>query len=276
MAIAYLNSTTSFAAAGWSDATGFVNTADLVVNNRGINIQTALDQSALTEGIDSLDIEKTATGSIGGAGASLILEANTGLARVTNNAPVSLYLASKTGVATTLFACGGSSENHLTGGAFTTVSVASGLCNIKAATTVTTFYALGGSGVIEANANPIVTAYIIGGSWIIKRGVTTLFIDPRASVTFEGNEDGAGYALATVHLRNQGTLSIISGSVTTLNKYAGTLDTSRQNRALTITNLNNYTGTSQAVNALTTVTTETFIGGLNKVATPTPGSPGGG
>lgn len=282
MATEYLSSTTTFGGTVWSGA-ALATAGDYVINIQGLNITGGLDATGVTSGIDSLDIESTATGRIGGAAAgSFEVEANTGVARVTNRGAVTLYLAAKglvgaTDHITNFAASNG--ENYLTGGGFTNVAISRGArCDINASTVVTNFYATGGSGTIAPNATALTLAYITGGSWVIERTVTTLILGPGASVTYNGNKDGNGYAITTANLYGRARLNLLSGNVPTLNKFGGIIDTTRTERALTIggTAFNNYTGIPQEASSLATISNETFPGALSKVVEPIPGAPGEG
>ena len=271
MATTYLTSTTDLAAANWDDATGHAEAADLVVNIPGLNVQTGLDQSAVTNGIDSFDIQPPAAGKIGGAGASYTVEANTGVARVTNHGRVEFYFASDG--TTTNFDCGSSSTNYITGGTVTNVTVQGGaVCNVKAAAVVTNFYANGGSGVIEDNATALTLAVINSGTWVIKREVTALIVGPRADVTID--TDASVVTAATL---NGGIMRTKTGNVPTLTLNAGTVDKSRASKALTIggTAFSNRTSKSVKGTDLVTVSNETFPGGLRILEPTSEGVPPG-
>jgi hypothetical protein len=239
MAIAYLNEgAVSLAAANWSDAIGFAEDATLVIPTGSQTVTTSLDQSAVTNGIDTLDILPGFTGRIGGAGyGSLKLRATSGVTnRVVYNAGGgSLYLQAA-GAANTIttFWMSSLGSCYLTGGTFTNLVLGQGSLSVDSTTEVTTPNLNGGSAIVQAGT-AAGTATISGGSHVWKRGFTTMNVYGRGRITI----DAGSTALTTLSILSpEAEVTLISsGTITTVNNW-GRLLADKITRDITITNYN--------------------------------------
>jgi hypothetical protein len=169
MATKYLaEGATTFASPAWSGG-AIEDTNDLVIERNFGSVQAGLNQSALTDGINSLWIKDNVTsGTIGGPGGSFIADADISSASfVSNFGAVSLYYAS--GGDDTLcqnFNCGGASRNWLTGGIFTNIGVAGGSIAVNESSVVTNIYGSAGGGTLEYNATkPTLAVFTAATGW---------------------------------------------------------------------------------------------------------------
>lgn len=222
MAIAYLNEgAVSLAAANWSDATGFAEDATLVIPSGSQTITTDLDQSAVTNGIDTLEILPGFTGRIGGSGyGSLKLRATNGVTnRVVYNAGGgSLYLqaAGSGGNTITDFWMSSLGSCYLTGGTFTGTVLGQGSLSVDATTVLTNATFNGGSAVVQAGT-AATTINVSGGSHVWKRGLTTLNVYGDGRITI----DASGTALTTLNVLSPRAEVVLlsSGTITTVNNW---------------------------------------------------------
>ena len=240
MAIAYLNEgSVSLAAANWSDSTGFANAATLVISSGSQTITTALDQSALSAGIDTIDILPGFTGRIGGPGfGSLKVDADEGGAthRIIYNAGGgSLYL--QAGGDNTLisnFWMSSLGSCYLTGGTFTNVVLGQGSLSVDATTVLTDPIFDGGTAIVQAGT-AATSVTVRGGAHVWKRGATTINVHGRGRLTI----DCAGVAITTINILSPDAEVILlsSGTITTVNNW-GRLTADKLSRAVTITTYN--------------------------------------
>ena len=183
MAIAYLNEgATSLAAANWSDAIGFANAAQLVINKPGAqSIQTSLDQSALGTGIEYLDIFAPFSGTIGGTGGSLRCDADgtaysaaNQLSRVRVESGTLYYSATGGSTLAHIVQVGGSGNLYVTGGIVNNFQAYGGRYNISDQVTFGASGEVnldGGTGIIETHASDLIDAVVVtAGSHTLKRG----------------------------------------------------------------------------------------------------------
>ena len=244
MAIAYLNSTTSLAAAGWSDATGFGLGADLVINIAGLNVQNDLDQS--TNIIDSLDIERNASGSANVATMEI------GIASEITNVDNSLQ-----------------GKTYLTGGTFDTATCQGGALYVKPGAQLDTkLVVIGGICVIEQHASvDIDEIVVVGGICRVERTIGTSIVVAGGVCTIDTDSNA-------VPLVDQygGRVFHETGDVTAYNYYGGVYDQSRLEKAATISTLANNTNRKVQEADLLTITSQTFPGGL-RIIDPIPGAP---
>ena len=226
--MAYLNEgATSLAAANWSDSTGFADNATLEIKypfGDGSPVTAGLDQSGLTEGIDSLDISAGARGQIGNNGTSLEVDADSATSDyVRNRGNVTLYLAaSGDDDLIQNFDFGGRSRNFLTDGTFTNITGDGGELTVTESAVVTNFYAAGGSGVIKYNSTEITTAVITGGTWTIERGVNTLYVGEGARVIYDP-DDSVSHTGNTLDISG-GVIDWRFGAIPTINARGGQID----------------------------------------------------
>lgn len=221
---------TSFAAANWSDATGFADNATLVVNKPFGLITAGLDQSGLSStGIDSLDFQEGARGIVGGGtSGSLRVDSNGGSThRIRNRGAVTLYVTDG-GNGVTDLDLGGQQRTNLTGGTWTDVTIDGGILTANASAIITNLYGFGGGGTIEYNSTGFTLARFTAGNWILKRGFTKVEVAGTANVTLWGE-------LGTLTEVEQwgGTVRAFYGNVPTYSLFGGVLDFSQQQEALT-------------------------------------------
>jgi len=257
MAIAYLNEgAVSFAAANWSDATGFANAATLVANRPAGSggIQAGLDQSALT-GINYLDFIGDWAGNVGGAGGSLIVDADaadtvTTTAGTTGaNVPISrvrwwgrsgdIYYTAGNDATTdvcNVFQCW-VGTSFLTGGDFKRIhSEGSAFVRFYSAATAhaSARWFLGGQGsFIDTHASDaLVTTVLTEGTHTVKRTMGTIYVLSGATLIVDCaalNGTAIYCCGGVVKLINFGTLTDFFG-------WAGTLDCGSLARAAVFTN----------------------------------------
>lgn len=240
--MAYLNEgAVSLAAANWSDATGFAEDAILAITSGSQTITTSLDQSGVTNGIDTLDILPGFTGRIGGAGyGSLKLRATSGLTnRVIYNAGGgSLYLqAAGSGTnEITNFWMSSLGSCYLTGGTFVNTVLGQGSLSVDSTTVLTTSTTLnGGAAIIQSNGTGMTTLNVSGGAHVIKRGATTINVYGRGRLTI----DASTSTITTLNILSpdaEVTL-LSSGTITTINNW-GRLIADKMSRAVTFTTYN--------------------------------------
>jgi hypothetical protein len=241
MAVATFSETaTDFAAANWSDATGFTAAAQLVIPSGSQSIQSGLNQSASS--IEYLDVLEGFTGIIGGASGALICDAD-GTAEAA--ATVVSRIRYWAGAGAMYFTAGGGNTlAHYvqinTGGRFYGVSgimknmhldrgTASFSENVAATSGVWTN--MGGAlQIAYAAASAIPTLNLVGGSTTLFRNATTINV-------YGGNNtiDCKALAITTINMYG-GSLAVRNcGTITTFNAYGGLLDFSGLSRPLTIT-----------------------------------------
>jgi len=256
MAVAYLNEgATSFAAANWSDATGFANAATLVANKpTGTGgIQSGLDQSALT-GINYVDFIGDFSGNVGGVGGSLIVDADAADTVTTTsgttgpNVPISRvrwwpkagniwYTAGSdatTDVCNTFQINNGTA--YLTGGDFKRIqSEGAGFVQFSSSATANASarWHLGGQGsYIDTHASDaLVTTVLVEGVHTFKRTLGTIYLAGTATLNVDcGSLDG------TAIYQMGGTLNLISfGTLANYYGWGGTLNAAALARAATFT-----------------------------------------
>ena len=230
----YLNEgATSLAAANWSDATGVVDNGQLVIDRpfgNGVPLTSSVDWSALTIGIDYLDIKKGATGTLGSGASPLTLDADTAAGDgLSNHGIVTLYLNAGGGSSTiNNFDCGSGSRNFLTGGTFGTTTVQGGLLDANESTVLTNLDCYGGGGEIGFNATPITLCRIMRGNWIIRRPCTTLIIGQNANVVYEPDEAASHTSTAVTNYG--GIMDWRAGAIPTVLSIGGTIDFSNAGR----------------------------------------------
>jgi len=179
MAIAYLNEgAVSLAAANWSDATGFANLATLVIASGSQTITTALDQSGLSGGIDTLDIGPQFTGRIGSPSTGpLKVDADEGGSthRVTYNAGGGVLYLQAAGDNNLISNFWKSSPGaaYLMGGTFTNVILGEGPLSVNGSTVVTNAYLKGGNSTIEAGT-AFTSLSVYAGTHYTKRDCATI------------------------------------------------------------------------------------------------------
>lgn len=247
MAYAYLNAgATSFAAANWSDATGFADNAQLVVKLTGQTVSTAIDQSALSTGINRLIVPDGSTGQIGTDVAGPLkvdIDDSTG-EWSTANATRS-YAAVFATSGSFYFQAGGGSAVwsntiidtgatvYLVGGTFTTLRHSRGTLAVNSSTTLGTIHIWGpATAIISLKTSSLTTLNQYGASNVVcERAGTTLNI-------YGGTHryNCTSGTTTTVNLYG-GEFIHQAGDITTLNAFAGSYR-AQLARAATITTAN--------------------------------------
>jgi hypothetical protein len=250
MSVAFLNTgATSLAAANWSDTTGFVNSAELVINAGGQTINSGLTY-ALTEGILYLDVLSGFSGTIGGTSGSLAVEGRRASYAEGTQLPRLRYEASGGQMWYTAQSSEADPDNmdfvlvnsggtlNLTGTFVLrhlrvsrgNVNVAEGVSGDSA---TYDWYIGGGNVTIDYSATRLFDLDIAGGTTRLGRGVQGALNAMDGQVII----DAAGETFATISLlgatmqvRNCGTITDFFGD-------SGLLDFSQLQRPLTITNL---------------------------------------
>lgn len=238
MALAYLTEgSATLAAAAWSDATGFADNATLIVDAGTQTVTTALNAgSALSTGISYIHFRKGFTGQVGSAGTSL----ETKFANYTTLPNVLLSSGSVwltcTNTCNKILVLGGNLT--ILSGTVSALEIVAGNVLVSASATVTALEMTGGNyRDLATSSNAITTASIFGGTASFLRTTTTLNISDavganvRAPAAFVRSDHATGPT--TINQRS-GRLTLIQGSVGTLNLYAGVCDASRAIRDLTI------------------------------------------
>lgn len=232
MAFATLaDNSTDLAAANFSDATGFADSATLGIVRNGSLIDTNLDAgAALSTGINYLHLYPGFTGSLGSADGSLETKFNSGYTTLPN-----FQMQNGAAWVTCTNACpvlriyGG--ELHLTGGTVTELELLGGRVILSAGVTVTTLNQYGGRiEDVATSANAITTANIRGGQASLLRTVTTLNMEGQRN-PIVSLEHATGPTTVT---QRAGRLTMFKGSIATYNGIDGRLDGRYAKVALTI------------------------------------------
>lgn len=284
MPAAYLNAgATSLAAANWSDATGFADSAELYVQSGTQTITGGLSPS-LTNGIQNFDVLSGFSGNIGGAAGSLAVETRSSLLNQATQIPRIRYYASGgslyytpqgAGAATDLcdyYQIGGSGNGYITGtGTIKRVESLGGRLYIAPTIgSVANFRWVlsGGSVTIDgvSGSTKIHAVTIAGGQHLLKKGIQG------TSITATGFTEGLNVAGGSVTIDAYGEtisdLRVYGGYVTVVNcgtvavvsGYSGTLDFSKLQRPLTLTLLEDAPGLTVIPSKMLTITTRNPIG----------------
>lgn len=253
MAIAYnVAGSTTFASAGWSDATGFANDATLVVANAGGPITAGLDQKATN--IDYLEVLSAFSADIGDPTNPLQFEANGATTDYFRYRPSGgrcwVYAKDGTGDAKIEnLDVGGSGRIYLLGGEFEDVTQDGGHIDSGPNATTDNFYAYGGTSRWQVHGTALTLARIAAGTHTIERAVTTLTINAGASVVL----NAPGLTVTTLNM-NGGTLLVKAGTIATVVGDAGVIDCSQAERAIVLGSTSFVQGGVRVIkNANTTV-----------------------
>lgn len=243
MTDAFLNEgATSVAAVNWSDATGFADNAALVINKPfggGIPLTGAVDQSALTDGIHSLDLRPGAIGTLGSASSPLRCDIDDESAPAAGDAASAFLAAYGTSCVVYYEAAGNASvarnisvgtgnQVNLQGGTATNVGVVGGRFNANESAIVTNFDQYSGRSQFDEHATPIALLRVTGGTVIVNRLVTAMHISGNARVIYAPPAT-ANMAGTSITL-NSGILTQIRGATPTILALGGTLDFSQLDR----------------------------------------------
>ncbi len=279
MAIAYHNGTSSFAAANWSDTTGFAAAAQLVVNKAvGVTITGGLNQSAVS--IEYLDVRPSFYGFIGAAGDPLICDvdgtsydAATRVSRINYNAGGGKMYFNAGGGNTLahIIECRGAGEFFFVAGILNQLVVTDGgrfVGNQTVTYSDTGTLNLGnGTSYIDTHASDLIGAInVTGGNHTIKRGG----VATTGRLTVSGGTvtlDCDGGAWPEIHVHG-GRLNVISIGAPDTNAGdvtidGGIVDFTKLNRAVTLTSAIIAPGATLlgANTSLLTFTTPILLGG---------------
>lgn len=284
MSAAFLNAgATSLAAANWSDAIGFADSAELYIQS-GTQTVTGGLTTSLTNGIQNLDILSGWSGNIGGANGSLAVETRSSLLNQATQIPRVRYYASggtfyytpqSGGAASDVcdyYQIAGSGSGYLTGtGTVKRLESNGGRLYVGTAIgSVANFRWVFANGTVTVDgvsgSTKIHALTIAGGQHLLKKGIQgtsvtatgfteglnvcggSVTIDAYAE-TFSDIRIYGGY----VQIVNAGTCAVVSG-------YSGTLDFSKLQRPLTLTLLEDAPGLTVIPSRLLTITTRNPIG----------------
>jgi hypothetical protein len=279
MSAAFLNAgATAFAAANWSDTTGFVDDAELYIQS-GTQTVTGDLTPSLANGIQNLDILSGWSGNIGGANGSLAVETRSSLINQVTQIPRVRYYASGgtfyytpqgAGAAANVcdyYQIAGSGNGYLTGtGTVKRLESNGGRLYVgTAVTSVATFRWMFSGGTVTIDGvvgtTKVHALTISGGQHLLKRGVQG---STMASTGFVEGLNVAGgavtidaYAETISDLRMYGGyVTIVNcGTIAAIGGYAGTLDFSKLQRPLTVTLLEDAPGLTVIPSRLLTITT---------------------
>ncbi len=234
MALAYHSGGTSFAAASWSDATGFADDATLIVESGQQTISAGLDNSGLTNGISYLHVRSGFTGEIGSASSPLLTKF-----RSTYTTKPNLILEGGTMYLTMSNTCnqilvlGG--RLILVSGTVTLLEVRSGYLVRGGTVTATTADVQGGDFQDGAENSTTIGTLHVGTATAIVRGVVT------TANTYEGGNLTLDHAsgITTGNLYG-GRMNLLRGGATTINGRRGLLDVRKATRDQTIGTLNQW------------------------------------
>lgn len=195
MALAYLDeNATSAVAANWSDTTGFVDGAELILSDATVGVTDDVSYAGLATGIESFEIQATYNADAAQAGQPFVFDADFSAdAFVRHGGPRRFYYDAGGGSGVcNFFYHVGTGASFIEGGTITTLHAVRGTFNANASTVIenATFY--NGSHVIANNATGFTSCTIKGGTVISERDGTyvveagTLVLDiPDASPTLD-------------------------------------------------------------------------------------------
>jgi len=181
---------TSFAAANWSDATGFADSAVLVAADGNQPVVTALDYSTLTEGIEEYTQAESFRANVGTPANPLKCDADASAdARIQNYSPYALhYEADGDENLCNVLRQGGTGSTYVYGGTVTQTYQTRGYLYVNASTVVTDLDIAAGRSVIENNATGINSVVYHSGQHVLKRDCDadgTITVKKGATVTID-------------------------------------------------------------------------------------------
>lgn len=165
----------SLAAANWSDATGFADNAALEIRDGQQTISAGLDQSALTEGVSTIDVGPGFSGNIGGPSGSLKCDVDgsgTPQFRYAAAGGSLYYEAKGDNNLCVRFVNSSSARAYLTGGTFTTLELNSGYTEVSDSVTLSSQTVNLTGGTLKCDA-VIGTLNQWGGNAILTKAPTT-------------------------------------------------------------------------------------------------------
>jgi hypothetical protein len=279
MSAAFLNAgATSFAAANWTDTTGFVDDAELYIQS-GTQTVTGDLTPSLANGIQNLDILSGWSGNIGGANGSLAVETRSSLINYSTQIPRIRYYASGgtfyytpqgAGAAANVcdyYQIGGSGSGYLTGtGTVKRIESNGGRLYVGTAmTSVATFRWVFSGGTVTVDGvsgtTKIHALTVTGGQHLLKRGVqgstmvSTGFVEGLNVAGGAVTIDAYGETISDLRMYGGYVTIVNCGTIAAIGGYAGTLDFSKLQRPLTVTLLEDAPGLTVIPSRLLTITT---------------------
>jgi len=236
MALAYLNeNATSAAAANWSDTTGFVDGAELVLSvSNGIAVVNDVDWSTLTPtdtGVESFEIQAAFNADAGQAGTPFEFDAdNCADAFVKHGGPRRFYYSATGGSsACNNYSHVGTGASYIEGGTLASVQVIKGEFYANASTVITAMEVHGGRGVIQNNATGFTSYTQKDGNWTIKRDGT--LVVERGTLTLDIPDSAPTISLtvqkgARVNVLQANTIATVTND--------GIIDLTRAKRPVTM------------------------------------------
>lgn len=249
MATAYLaKNASSLADAQWSDTSGFSATYPaLVINDvvgNGVTpVTTSVDQSGITEGVFSLDIQPGARGVLGSPANPVICDADNESASAEgdqSSAAITNYgsgfvLHHQAGGDDSLcnnISVGTGNSVYTYGGTYTNVGVSGGYFEANQSTVITNFDAYGGRSLIPYNATAITLYRAMAGEHYVYRKVTAFEVGGTARVYYF--PDGQVTSFASTSLKTTGGyFAQDRGAIPTMNLLAGKYDATLLREAIT-------------------------------------------
>lgn len=230
-----------------------IDADDVVIQSGSKSITSNLNQSAIN--LKSLSITSGYTGNIGTNGTSLQINVDHGTAtlfRVSMGGQY-IYWNGTTTVDLTIGSTG-SGGFYMTGGSFSGVKIvggATGLITIASGITMGDLYSAGaGFDVSSAFTN----ALFMGGNHAVRAGVTNLTLGANVGCTTRA----ATVNISNAYLHRGSRLTTYSGgTLGTVNAYPGSNFVNGGSYDNTITNLYQWIGSTQVLNAPNAVTTVT-------------------
>jgi hypothetical protein len=295
---------TSLASGNWKTlagaaGSGFVDDAELIIQNGTQAITSDITWTALTNGIKNLDISSGFSGNVAGTSGSLAFQTRNSLFSQTTQLPRVRYEASGGSLYYTAENASANDECHylqVNGGGFLYVT---GTCSVRrlelqagrvfvsqnvGSTANYRWVFTGGVGTIDVvnsgGTNDIHALTITGGQHLLKRGIqgTTVTAGSRTEgLTVAGGNvtvDAGSRNLSAVTVTggqlvvlNAGNPDVPTAGVTNLLALGGTIDFSRLQRPLTVTLVEDAPSCVIIPSKLLTITTRNAIGrgadGLN-------------
>lgn len=217
-------------------------------------IDTAIDQSALAEGLHSFKVAREFSGQGGSVGAPVKFDLDAGTAGTrefkyaASGGSFYYHPGGDEALCSNLqIAAGGATFYLVGGGTVTKAGASSGNLQIASPVTVTALYVDGASVVMydDSSTDPT-TVVVTAGSLDMRRGGTT--IDIRGGSC---NLQAGANAITTLSLDDGAITLRESGTIGTFNYYGGTINTDSVARPIIISQLN-YFGSAENVRNLLT------------------------
>lgn len=232
----HITNADSFAAANWQTAaggagSGFVDNAVLVVEGGSVPVVNNLDWSALTVGIESLEIGTRRTGDIGTPSNPLIVDIDASsaahLRTLAESGTTHIDASGLSGKVNNVYMAGGGGVS-IYGGEASNVEMERGHFFANSSAVVPALTAFGGTSKLDTKTNSV-TGKVYGGvheinrpgTYDVYRGTLKLDID-----------DASG---TTIRLHSpQARVEVIGDLPATVEHYAGTIDTTPSKREGTL------------------------------------------